>query len=181
MSPFLQIGHHKLPLRKVMTCDGWFEVPRYVYRCSSDKAWRDHIKRLYEPDFYRYFADADHGSVQQSLTMGIERLYEELPNRKSFEQLNPGSSHWYQVREVPDKRTGSMREWVQTYVCGYKGRLRTVCFWVGTANTRSDLRLRKSIDQAIGTRAWAIEMIKAEGRDVLFSAPVPKNVERYAC
>lgn len=180
MSEFLQIGNHKLPVRQVFTSDGLFSVPRYVYRTANDKAWRVWINRECESRYYRHLADSDYGSAHQGLTMAIERLYDELPNRKSFEQLNPGSSHWYSIREVPDRKSGLISEWVQTYICGYHGKLRTIGFWVGTENTRSDKRLRCSIDRAIGTRCWSIDMIRSEGRDVLFSAPVPKNVERYA-
>ena len=179
---FLQIGHHRLPLREIWTCEGRFAVPRYVYRAGKDNAWRTDMNRQDETKkLYRHFPDADYGSVQQGLTMAIEHLYSELPNYRSFEQTRPGSSHWYQVREVPDSRTGLLREWVQTYICGYHGKLRTVCFWVGTPTTRSDLRLRTAIDRAIGTRCWSIEMIKSEGRDVLFQSPVPRHVERFAC
>ena len=176
----LQIGHHCLPMRNVMTCDGTYEVPRYVYRNSNDAAWRIDIKRQCEPDYYRYLSDHDYGSTQQALTSAIERLYEVLPNYKRFDQLNPGSSHWYAIREVPSKTTGLISEFVQTYICGYHGKLRLACFWVGTENTRSDKRLRLAIDRAIGTRCWSIEMIRSEGRDVLFQAPVPRHVERFA-
>lgn len=174
----LQIGRHCLPVREVETPDGLLMVPRYVYRHNS--GWEVRIVRKEEQLFHSIPDSCCLAGALGSLALAIEKLYDELPNYRTFEQLNPGSSHWYNVRERFNTSGHMIYQCVQTYVCGYKNKLRTVQFYVGTLNTRSDRKLRLAIDQAIGTRCWSIDTIKSEGRSVLFNSPVPKNVERFA-
>ena len=176
---YLLIGNHQLPLRYVDTPDGMLPAPRYVYRCKN--RWQVRIIRQDEPDFQEGFADSFHGGARGSLSMAVETLYDHLPNYRTFDQLRPGSSHWYQVREQFNQYGYMIRQFVQTYICGFRGKLRIVCLYVGTENTRSDLKLRLACDQALGIRHWSIDTIKSEGRSVLIRLPIPKNVERYAC
>ncbi|WP_420588261.1 hypothetical protein [Bacterioplanoides sp.] len=178
----MTIGNHVLPLREVATPDGVMMVPRHVYRRSNRPAWHIEISRQGEPQLRKYFSDNDYcGGAIGSLSGAIETLYAELPNYKTFEQLNPGSSHWYGIRERLNKSGRVTCQVVQTYICGYRNKLRTVQFYVGTTNTRSDKKLRLAIDRAIGTRCWSIDTIRSEGRAVLYTLPVPVNVERFAC
>ena len=174
----LNIGNHQLPYREIDTPDGWLLVPRHVYRMSH--GWQVRIRRKDEPFFSGSVADSYCGGPTGSLSRAIELLYDELPNYRTFDQLRPGSSHWYSVRERLKKNGDVACQFVQTYICGYRNKLRTINFYVGTPNTRSDRKLRLAIDQAIGTRCWSIDTIKNEGRSVLFELPVPRNVERFA-
>lgn len=174
----LIIGHHQLPQRGIQTPDGLLLVPRYVYRQKN--RWLVRIKRQDEPELCDGFADSFYGGVVGSLSMAVESLYEHLPNYRTFDQLRPGSSHWYNVRERINKQGYVACQFVQTYICGFRGKIRTVCIYVGTPNTRSDKKLRLAIDQAIGVRQWSMDTIRREGRSVLYQLPVPKNVERFA-
>ena len=174
----LRIGNHNLGIRDIATEDGIMQVPSYVYRVPY--GWVVKINR-HDEKHHRTFNDSLYGGIRSALSMAIEHLYDELPNRRTFDQMRPGSSLWYLVRERLHKKDGRVvYQFVQTYVCGYHGKLRTVGFYVGTPNTRSDLKLRLAIDQAIGTRCWSIDTIKQEGRSHLYESPIPKNVEQYA-
>ncbi len=174
----LNIGEHRLPLREVDTPDGLLMVPSHVYR--QQYSWQVRIIRQDEPVFFQSFSDSHAGNAIGSLSLAVETLYDQLPNYRTFDQLRPGSSHWYSVRERLNKSGNVACQCVQTYICGYQGKLRTLCIYVGTPNTRSDKKLRLAIDQAIGTRCWSIETIKTEGRSILYTLPVPNKVERYA-
>ena len=176
---YLSIGEHKLKLREVDTPDGILQVPSHIYRTHG--GWRVQIKREDEPYFIHHIADSHCGNAIASLSIAIEKLYGILPNYRTFDKLRPGSSHWYNVRERFTKDGCMVCQFVQTYICGFHNKLRTVCFYVGTPNTRSDKKLRLAIDRAIGTRCWSIDTIKAEGRSILYQLPVPKHVERFAC
>ncbi len=175
---FMQIGDHKLPLREVDTPEGIIEVPSHIYRKAL--GWDIKICREDEPVFYEYVADSRGGHAVGSLSLAVETLYGVLPNYRTFDQLRPGSSHWYNVRERFHNDGHMLYQFVQTYICGYHNKLRTVYFYVGTPNTRSDKKLRLAIDRAIGTRCWSIETIRAQGRSILYQLPVPKHVERFA-
>ncbi len=175
--PPIVIGQHVLPQRRVDTPDGPMWVPRHVYRKHG--GWQIFLNRTTD-HYYEYFGDSAYGSQHIAFDRTMEKLYDEMPHHKLHDQLNPGSSLYYQVREFLPSHTSVMVTHVQTYICAYRSRLRSITFYVGTENTRSDLRLRTAIDRAIGTRCWSIDTITSEGRDVLFELPVPRAVEKYA-
>ena len=128
--------------------------------------------------YRKYYTDYAYGDAQTGLDHAIEHLYDILPTYIPFQCLNVGSSLWYQVKDTTTK-SGLILTHVNTYVCAYQNKLRAVRLYVGTENTRSDLRLRKAVDRALGIRHWSIETKRTEGRDVLFELPIPRNVERF--
>ena len=177
LSPLI-IGHHTLPQRSVLTDNGNLVVPRYISRCRD--GWRVDFQRQCEPRYRCIFNDRDHGDSRGSLARAMEDLYDQLPNRKSFDQLHPGHSRWYQVREYLPRNRRTSSTYVQTYVCAYQHKLRTVNIYCGTENTVTPSKIQRAIAQAIGIRCWSQDTISHEGRPSLFTMKIPDRVERYA-
>ena len=177
--PSISIGNHVLPQRYVDTPDGHLAVPSHIYRAKN--GWNVCIRRKDKTDYFScYFSDNHYGGVQQALSQSLEKLYDEMPHHPTHNQLHPGHSHYYQVREYRPSDMNILVTRVQTYICSYRDKLRCISFYVGTENTKTDYKLRTAIDRAIGARCWSIDTIKAEGRHVLIDLPVPRNIEKYA-
>ncbi len=172
----LIIGEHRLPYRRIFINGEALWIPRHVYR-KKDR-WEVRINRKDEK-LSLYHTDHDHG-IYGALERCLETLYDEMPKYTVHECLHPGSSHYYQVRDYRCKNHNVMTTYVQTYICAYNLKLRNVTFYVGTENTKTEDRLKRAVDRAVGTRCWSIDTIKSEGRDILFGTPIPKNIERYA-
>ena len=173
------VGDHRLPLRPVVCNDRVVTIPRYVYR--DREHWIVELNRKDEPHYREFFGDNRYGGDMGSLEVALESLYEVLPNYLPNDRLRPGSSLYYMVREQTFKHCNVKVLSIQTYICSYRYKLRTIAFYAGTENTVDRGRMDRAIDRAIGTRLWSIDMIKREGRDVLFSSEVPKNIENYGC
>ncbi len=177
----LIIGNHVVPQREVLTDQGRVWVPRYIHRRTDRDAWDIKIDRKDETFLTRYIPDSDyHGDSEASLQIAIEKLYDVLPNYVTFHRLRPGTSKYYCVREQHFKKSNVIATRVQTYICCFQRTLRTVSFYVGTQNTKTEERMKQAIDRAIGARCWSMDTIRSEGRDVLFDLPLPSKIERFA-